>query len=134
MNILKFPFERTIELQIVNKSKHIVSCELGSSKVEIFQSLCYRKEKDFNKPLVLLFENPLIQSLSMIDYSFNVEQIFVNIETGLVNKINTIYKKNSNLLIQGYSEFSMVILAPTGFCNIFKLTPNKTKIKLGFSY
>jgi hypothetical protein len=123
MNILKFPFERTIDLQIVNKSNHIVGCELGSSKVEIFQSLCYRDAKDFNKPLVLLFENPLIQSLSMIDYNFNVEQIFVNNVTGLVNKINTIYKKNSSSFIQGYSEFSMVILAPMGFCkkNIIKL-------------
>jgi hypothetical protein len=126
-----FPFERTIDLQIENKFMHIVSCELGSSKVEIFQSLCYRKAKDFNKPLVLLFENPLIQSLSMIDYNFNVEQIFISKDTGMVNKINTIYhKKKSGFFIQGYSEFSMVILAPVGFVKEFEIETNESLVNI----
>ncbi len=130
MKHLAIPFQDSIELTFDNRTrKKSLVCELASTEIEIFQSLCYRNAKDFKTPLVLLFKNPLIQSLSMIGYKFDVEQIFVNIETGVVNKIYTIYKsKQSGLFIQGYSEFSMVILAPVGFCNKYSIEILKTKI------
>ena len=130
MNFLSFPFPRTIEITISRGSKQRVClCESATSKVEVFQSLCYRKAKEFYKPLVLIFDNPLSQNLSMIDYKFDVEQIFVNYDTGLVNKINTLYSnKTSSLFIQGYSEFSMVILAPIGFVESRKIKLFETKI------
>ena len=131
MSILNFPFKENIDLKIINHSELNVKCELGRSKVEIFQSLCYRKAMHFKTPLVLLFENPLIQSLSMIDYNFDVEQIFISKDTGKVNKINTIYhKKKSGLFIQGYTEFSMVILAPVGFVKEFEIETNESLVNI----
>ena len=117
MNFLSYPFPNSAGLTISRGGKQSVFlCESAASKVEVFQSLCYRKAKAFNKPLVLIFDNPHSQNLSMIDYKFDVEQVFVNYYTGIVNKINTLYsKKTSGLFIQGYSGFSLVILAPVGF-------------------
>jgi uncharacterized membrane protein (UPF0127 family) len=130
MNFLSYPFPSTSEIIITRGSKQkVYLCESASSKVEIFQSLCYRKSKEFNRPLVLVFDNPHSQNLSMIDYKFDVDQIFVNFDTGLVNKINTLYSnKTSSLFIQGYSEFSMVILAPIGFVESQKIKLYETKI------
>ena len=130
MNFLSFPFPRTMEITISRGGKlRSYICESATSKVEVFQSLCYRKAKEFNKPLVLIFDDPHSQNLSMIDYKFDVEQIFVNYYTGIVNKINVLYSnKKSNLFIQGYSEFSMVILAPKGFVKSQKIKLFETKI------
>lgn len=130
MNFLSFPFPRSIEITISRGGKQrAYICESAASKVEVFQSLCYRKAKEFNKPLVLIFDDPHSQNLSMIDYKFDVEQIFVNYYSGLVNKINTLHSnKTSSLFIQGYSEFSMVILAPKGFVKSQKIKLFETKI------
>lgn len=130
MNFLSFPFPKTIEITISRGGKQkTFFCESAASKVEIFQSLCYRKFKEFNRPLVLIFDNPHSQNLSMIDYKFDVEQIFVNYDTGLVNKINTLYSnKTSSHFIQGYSECSMVILAPIGLVESQKIKLFETKI------
>lgn len=130
MNFLSYPFPNDSKIIISSGSKQkTYNCESAASKVEVFQSLCYRKAKDFNKPLVLIFDDPHSQNLSMIDYKFDVEQIFVNYYTGTVNKINVLYSnKKSNLFIQGYSEFSMVILAPKGFVKSQKIKLFETKI------
>lgn len=130
MKHLSIPFQDSIELTFVYRArKKSLVCELASTEIEIFQSLCYRNAKDFKTPLVLLFKNPLIQSHSMIGFNFDVEQVFVNYEAGLVNKINTIYRsKQSGLFIQGYSEFSMVILAPIGFCRENNIVLYKSSI------
>ncbi len=132
MNFLSYPFPNTCEITITRGGKQKkFFCESATSKVEVFQSLCYRKAREFNRPLVLIFDSPYSQNLSMIDYKFDVEQLFVNYDTDLVNKFNTLYsKKKSSLLIQGYSEFSMVILAPIGFLASQKIKLYETKITL----
>ena len=130
MNFLSYPFPNDSKIIISSGTKQkTYNCETASSKIEIFQSLCYRKTNEFNRPLVLIFDNPHIQHFSMINYKFDVEQIFVNYDTSLVNKFNTIYyNKKSSLFIQGYSEFSLVILAPVGFVESQKIKLFETKI------
>jgi uncharacterized membrane protein (UPF0127 family) len=128
MNYLPFPFPNTIEIKITTGTrKKTIVAELASSEIEIFQSLTNRKKID--KPLVLYFKNPLIQSFSNQLIKFKVEQICVDYKTNIVKKYNIIYPSISKgEFIQSYSEFSLVILSPNGYFSKGLIVENKTEI------
>ncbi len=130
MKHIRFPFAESIDLSIVKGGKTtIINCELASSDVEIFQSLNYRKKSIFKRPLVLQFSNPLLQTYSALNFDFAVEQICVDHVTNVVKKISVIspHKKTGSFL-QGYSEFSIVILAPVGFAREYRVKEDNTLI------
>lgn len=132
MKYLKYLFEERITLEISNgNKKHKVECELASSEIEIFQSLTYRKAKEFTTPLVLLFDNPIKQYFSNQKFSFPVLQINVYHKSQLVKKVGVVQKSKTSrgAYIQSYSEFSMVILAPINAEFGDTIIENKTKIK-----
>lgn len=71
---LLFPFARNAEITIKRKKRVIkIEVELAASEIEIFQSACYRTAKDLKKPLVLLFDNPAIQSFTLENYQTPIE-------------------------------------------------------------
>lgn len=137
MKILNFPFNHSAQLSIYNESEvKLIECELASSDVEIFQSLNYRKEKHFNKPLALKFSNPLAKSFTKHSFEFPVEQIVVDYKNHLVKSISTIYpsttKSNTNTIenFTAYSDCSLVILAPKGLTKSKNIQVAKTKISI----
>lgn len=133
MKHLKFPFVENVTVEISNGSKKTrISCELASSDVEIFQSLNYRKSKDFDKPLVLLFANANKQYFSLQSFNFPVTQISIDPTTNSVKKKSYIpsTKNKSGYFIQSYCEFSMVILFPDNFDLLQNIVEDKTKIKI----
>ncbi|MBM3417920.1 MAG: hypothetical protein FJY17_03230, partial [Bacteroidetes bacterium] len=82
---LPIPFTRNAEITIKRKTGVIkIEVELAASEIEIFQSACYRSAKDLQKPLVLLFDNPTIQSFTLQNYITPIEQILVEADTSNV--------------------------------------------------
>jgi hypothetical protein len=132
MKYLPFPFEQSTLLVIKTaKSINILTAELASSDVEIFQSLNYRAAKDFKSPLVLQFSNPLIQSLSLQQFKFDAEQILIEEASNVVRGVQLIKKSKSNgKYVQAYAGFSLAILAPVGFSKKFGIELNKTIITI----
>ena len=124
MKNLPFPFEASVVLNIkTGKKKDQLVCELAASTIEIYQSLNYRSKKDFKIPLVLKFESPIVQSLSLQNFSFPVEQICIDYRDGKVKKAGLIRPaKTPGKFIHGYSEFSLVILAPVGTIEKYGIT------------
>jgi hypothetical protein len=137
MKILNFPFSQSAQISIYNDSKlDQIECELAASDVEIFQSLSYRKEKYFKKPLALKFSNPLAKSFSKQFFDFPVEQIVVDYKNHTVKSIATIFpsdiKSNINTIdnLISYSACSLVILAPRGLTKSKNIQVAKTKISM----
>ena len=132
MNHLPYPFEKSASLKIKTASKqNSFNVEIADSEIEIFQSLNFRTSKEFKAPLVLKFENPLVQSLSLQKFKFDAEQILVEDGSNIVRGIQLIKKvKGSGKYIQAYAGFSIAILAPIGFAKKFGIVLNKTIIKL----
>jgi hypothetical protein len=125
-SLAKFP--DSIRLQItIGKRKKLVECELASSSVEIMLSLNNRIS--IENPMVLYFDNPLIQSFSRQKFKISVEQICVDYKTNLVKRYSVLNpSKYKGDFIQSYSEFSMVILSPIGFFSKGLIVENKTII------
>lgn len=132
MSKLTTPFQNETSVIIKNtKDTFKIKTELACSDIEIFQSLNYRKKKEFTKPLTLKFSNPLVQSFVKINYEFPVEIITIDYLTNRVKKVQVVYvKKYSSDFIQGFSEYSIAILAPIGFSRKHKIEDNMTIIQL----
>ena len=137
MKSLQFPFNKSIALSIINDSiVNQLECELANTDLEIFQSLNYRKEKYFKKPLALKFSNPLAKSFSKQSFEFPVEQITVDYKNNVVKSIATIYpntdKSNLNIIqnLTSYTDYSLVILAPKGLAKSINIQVAKTKIRM----
>ena len=137
MKSLQYPFNKSIALSIINDSiVNQLECELANTDVEIFQSLNYRKEKYFKKPLALHFSNPLAKSFSKQSFEFPVEQITVDYKNNIVKSIATIYpityELNKNIFqnLTSYTDYSLVILAPKGFARSKNIQVAKTKISM----
>lgn len=128
MKQLSESFPQSIQLKITTgKKRKIVECELASTSVEILLSLTNRNE--LKKPLVLYFDNPLVQSFSRQKFNFQVEQICIDYKTNRVKKFAVLYpSKYKGDFIQAYSEFSMVILAPVGFFSKRFIVEDKTVV------
>ena len=125
-----FPNETTIIIRNPKKTTKIRT-ELASSDIEIYQALNYRKKKEFTKPLTLKFNNPLLQSFVKFNFLFPVELIAIDYKTHQVKKIQLIeVKKHTGDFIQGFSEYSIVILAPKGFCKTHHIEENCTFIQI----
>ena len=133
MRHIRFPFADSIDLSIVKGGKTTtINCELASTDVEIFQSLNYRKKSIFKRPLVLQFASPTLQTYSLQNFDFAVEQICVHHETNLVKKIVVINPhKRTGTFLQGFTEFSLVILAPVGFAREYRIKEDNTLIQGG---
>jgi hypothetical protein len=128
MNQLSAQFSHSIKLlTTIGKRKKLVECEVANSSIEIMLSLTNRTS--IKKPLVLYFDNPLIQSFSRQKFNIPVEQICVDYKTNLVKKCSLLFpSKYKGDFIQSYSEFSMVILAPVNFFPKGLIIENKTII------
>lgn len=133
MKHLNFPFAETVALVVKNgKAKLTVDCELASSEIEIYQSLAYRKKKDFTRPLALVFESPTVQYFSKQAFDFPLVQVNVDYQSNLVKKVLHIPKsgKVNGSYIQAYSEFSLVLLIPHGSELIKHIVLDQTTITL----
>ena len=132
MNKLNTPFESTGTLLVTTSKLSLkLKTELGISDVEIFQALNYRTKKEFTHPLTLKFDNPLAQSFVKLNFLFPVELIAIDYLTNKVKKIQFLpFKKEGGDFIQGFSEYSIVILAPRGFAKTNKIEEGVTSIKL----
>lgn len=132
MQTLNFPFQQTVKLTIANNAKvKQIHCELATSDIEIFQALNYRKKEDFKKPLALVFENPKAQIFTRFNFAFAVEQIAVDAINNEVKDMETIYPDTNNEWdLKGYSNYSLVILAPKGLIKSKNIQLHKTTIKV----
>lgn len=133
MNRLNIPFEQTTSLIISTGNQRIkIKTELATSDIEIFQALNYRTKKEFSQPLTLKFGNPLAQSFVKINFSFPVEIIAVDYLTHKVKKTQFIpaKKEKGGDFIQGFSEYSVVVFVPRGFCKGNKIEEGKTAITI----
>ncbi len=132
MTRLNIPFEKTCTIVISsNKLPIKVKSELATTDIELFQALNYRSKKEFTQPLTLMFNNPLAQSFVKLNFSFTTELIAVDYITNKVKKIQLLpAKKDTGDFIQGFSEYSLVILAPKGFSKQHKIEELKTTVKL----
>ena len=132
MNKLNTPFESTGTLLVTTSKLTLkLKTELGVSDVEIFQALNYRTKKEFIHPLTLKFNNPLAQSFVKLNFLFHVELIAIDYLTNKVKKIQFLpAKKEGGEFIQGFSEYSLVVLAPRGFAKTNKIEERVTSIKL----
>ena len=131
MKHLSFPFINTCELQLKTKvAEKVITCELAEAVIEIFQSLNFRKAKDFTIPLVLKIENANIQSFVLTNYFFPVEHICID-ENNIVDKTYTQFVSNTTApFVQSFSGFKFVILAPVGFIKKYKIKEKETTISL----
>ena len=132
MNYLTFPFEKSASLLIkTDAEKKIIVVEVAESEIEIFQSLNYRTQKEFTRPLALKFTSSLVQSLSLQQFKFDAEQFLIESETNRVRGIQLIKKtSDKGKYIQSYAGFSLAIIAPIGFAKKFGITLNKTIITI----
>ena len=131
MKHLSFPFINTCDLQLKTKvAEKVITCELAESIIEIFQSLNFRKAKDFTIPLVLKIENPNIQSFVLTNYFFPVEHICVD-EYNIVDKTYTQFvSKTTAPFVQSFSAFKLIVLAPVGFVKKYKIKEKETTTSL----
>ena len=131
MKHLSFPFINTCELQLKTKvAEKVITCELAESVVELFQSLNFRKAKDFTVPLVLKIENPNIQSSVLTNYFFPVEHICID-ENNIVDKTYTQFvSKTTAPFVQSFSGFKLIVLAPVGFVKKYKVKEKETTTSL----
>ena len=131
MKHLSFPFINTCELQLKTKvSEKVITCELAESVIEIFQSLNFRKTKDFTIPLVIKIENPNIQSFVLTNYFFPVEHVCID-EHNIVDKTYTQFvSKTTAPFVQSFSAFKFIILAPVGFLKKYKIKEKETTASL----
>ena len=129
---LSFPFARNAEITIKRKTRVIkIQAELATSEIEIFQSACYRTSKDIQKPLVLLFDNPAIQSFTLQNYQTPIEQILVEVDTN--NVVGVFWLKSQQVAgnhIQGFTGLRCVILANPGFAEKNKISLDDTIITI----
>lgn len=115
MQHLNYPFDQTVTLNITTGGKKILfEAELASSEIEIYQSLNFRKPDEFNRPLVLRFQNPNIQYFSKQSFAFPVVQVCCEKKTGLVKRVAPIAEPTNSEgnCIQCYSEFMLVLFLP----------------------
>ena len=131
MKHLSFPFINTCDLQLKTKvAEKVITCELAESVIEIFQSLNFRKAKDFTIPLVLKIENPNIQSFVLTNYFFPVEHICID-ENDIVDKTYTQFvAKTTAPFVQSFSGFKLIVLAPVGFLKKYKIKEKETTTSL----
>ena len=131
MKNLSFPFSNTCELLLRTKdAEKVITCELAESVIEIFQSLNFRKAKDFTIPLVLKIENHNIQSFVLTNYFFPVEHICID-EHHIVDKTYTQFvSKTTAPFVQSFSAFKLIILSPVGFIKKYKIIEKETTISL----
>jgi uncharacterized membrane protein (UPF0127 family) len=129
---LPFPFSKKATIQLTTgKKTQIIECELASSVIEIFQSLCFRKKNQFKQPLLLKFDNPLQQTFSRQTFSFDVIQACFDYETGLAKKIAPIRKSSGKAaFVQSFAEFSYVLLLPADAQLGRSIAVNQTKISI----
>lgn len=129
---LPFPFSKKATIQLTTgKKTQIIECELASSVIEIFQSLCFRKKNQFKQPLLLKFDNPLQQTFSRQTSSFDVIQACFDYETGLAKKIAPIRKSSGKAaFVQSFAEFSYVLLLPADAQLGRSIAVNQTKISI----
>lgn len=131
MKHLSFPFINTCDLQLKTKvAEKVITCELAESVIEIFQSVNFRKAKDFTNPLVLKIENPNIQSFVLTNYFFPVEHICID-ENDIVDKTYTQFvAKTTAPFVQSFSGFKLIVLAPVGFLKKYKIKEKETTTSL----
>jgi uncharacterized membrane protein (UPF0127 family) len=129
---LPFPFSKKATIQLTTgKKTQIIECELASSVIEIFQSLCFRKKNQFKQPLLLKFENPLQQNFSRQTFSFDVIQVCFDYESGLAKKIAPIRKSSGKAaFVQSFAEFSYVLLLPANAQLARSIFANQTKFSI----
>ena len=129
---LSIPFTRNAEITIKRKNRVTkIEVELAASEIEIFQSACYRTAKDLQKPLVLLFDNPTIQSFTLQNYITPIEQILVEADTN--NVVGVFWLKPQQVAgnhIQGFTGLSFVILSNPGFAEKNKISLDDTIITI----
>jgi len=129
---LAFPFVGKAQLTIKHKTRvKKIEVEIATSEIEIFQSACYRSSKDLDKPLVLVFDNPTIQSFTLQNYITPVEQILVESDSNQV--VGIFWLKPQQVAgshIQGFTGLSFVILANPGFAEANRISLDDTTITI----
>ncbi|MBM3454045.1 MAG: hypothetical protein FJX80_02735 [Bacteroidetes bacterium] len=129
---LAFPFVGKAQLTIKHKTRvKKIEVEIATSEIEIFQSACYRSSKDLDKPLVLVFDNPTIQSFTLQNYITPVEQILV--ESDSYQVVGIFWLKSQQVAgshIQGFTGLSFVILANPGFAEANRISLDDTTITI----
>jgi hypothetical protein len=132
MNQQSFPFPQHcfLRFQKDGKSYAPVEAEEAISSAEVYQALNGRSRLQFTRPLVLHFENPLIQTPVWFGFSFDVEVMVVGLD-GLVKKTYPVakHKEGSARFIQFFCDYAYAVVVPAGFCKNWGIEEQGTTVK-----
>lgn len=133
MQQLSFPFSNKCYFSICdgNRSYAPIEAEEGVTAAEIYQSLNYRNQFQFRKPLVLHFPGVDQQTAVWFGYSFDVEVILID-ANGSIAKTFTMPKRKDGdaLFVQFFIDYAYAILVPVGFCKKWNIREQHHSAKL----
>ena len=133
MQQLSFPFSNKCYFSICEGRQHYapIEAEEAVTASEIYQSLNYRNQFQFRKPLVLHFPSIDQQSAVWFGYSFDVEVMLVD-ATGNISKTFRMPKRREGdaLFVQFFIDCAYAIIVPVGFCKKWNIRENDHTVKL----
>jgi Uncharacterized ACR, COG1430 len=133
MQQLSFPFSNKCYFSICEGRRHYspIEAEEAITTAEIYQSLNYRSQFQFRKPLVLHFPGVDQQTAVWFGYSFDVEVILVD-ASGTISKTFTMPKRREGdaLFVQFFIDCAYAILVPVGFCKKWDIREQLHTVKL----
>jgi Uncharacterized ACR, COG1430 len=133
MNQLSYPFSNKCYFSFSEGTRRYapVEAEEAVTSAEIYQSLNFRNQHQFRKPLVLHFPGVDQQTAVWFGYSFDVELILVD-ATGSISKIVHMpkHREGDALFVQFFIDCAYAILVPVGFCKKWNLKEKQHKATL----
>ncbi|MBP6686676.1 MAG: DUF192 domain-containing protein [Lacibacter sp.] len=133
MQQLSFPFSNKCYFSFAEGRRQYapIEAEEAITTAEIYQSLNYRTQFQFRKPLVLHFPVADQQTAVWFGYNFDVEVILVN-ANGTISK--TLYmprwREGDALFVQFFIDCAYAILVPVGFCKKWNIREQQHSAKL----
>lgn len=130
MSHVPYPFAGRCLLAIANPKKPAVflEAELALSPEEIYQCFRYREEKDYKRPMVLLFPEPEVHYSVQSDFSFFPEFIWVK-PGGIIHMTHLQESAGlPNLYYPSiiFRNMAMAIVAMRGFCKKYNVVRPET--------
>lgn len=132
MQPLAFPFQQSCFFRLHNGAKQLalLEAEEASTPAEVYQALNYRSRLHFTRPLVLHFDNPLLNAPVWFGFSFDVEVIVVGLD-GVVKKAYPVprSREDAALFVQFFADYACAILVPYGFCKEWNVQEGITVVR-----
>lgn len=106
------------------------TAKVVSSRIEQFEALTNWKADHFDRPMVLLFDQPWLLHLVNFNFKFPVDVILVDEEGIVRNAFTEPFRNSGASYIRGFSSVKMVILCQKNDISKYKIVKNVTIIEL----